>query len=236
MVLFWGRPAASRRFHRRSAYTILPSLVSPSPLFFCHLWTMPPSPGGLTRTSPLSLAVLPGCYSVFLPSDCAPLRWAVRGGPASTSPRWPLAELATQLRTVPTMPPCPRLSPHAAVATRSSPRASLLPRWALVIIFLLYSVSWESRALLAAAPCGHFLGELLGEPSPSSYLHLVCCCWACLAYAFMLGWSRNSHFKISRNPKFDENIVNFAKFRENETIQFREIFAKFCEIISRNQK
>ena len=47
-------------------------------------------------------------------------------------------------------------------------------------------MSWESQALLAAAPCGHFLGELLDEPSRSSYLHLVCCCWPCLAYAFML--------------------------------------------------
>ena len=60
--------------------------------------------------APAVIAALPGCYGVFLPDDCAPLRWAVRGGPASTSPRWPLAEFATQLRTLPTMPPSPRLS------------------------------------------------------------------------------------------------------------------------------
>ena len=71
---------------------------------------MLPSPGGLTRTSLLSLAVLPGCYGVFLPGDCALLCWAVRGGPTATSLCWPLAELATQLRTLPTKPPCPRLS------------------------------------------------------------------------------------------------------------------------------
>ena len=234
MVPFWGTPRGCPSFlSPRCRHPPQPYTTNAA---FRDLWNHAAVARRRDADAPAVTAALPGCCGVFLPGDCAPFRWAVRGGPASTSPRWPLAELATQLRTVPTMPPCPRLSPHAAVATRSSPRASLLPRWALVIIFLLYSVSWESRALLAAAPCGHFLGELLGEPSPSSYLYLVCCCWACLAYAFMLGWSRNSHFKISRNPKFDENIVNFAKFRENETIQFRKIFAKFCEIISRNQK
>ena len=76
------------------------------------------------------------------------------------------------------------------------PHSSLAGLWLSFFRSILHlhdsrlSVSWESRALLAAAPWGHFLGELLGEPSGepslSSYLHLVCCCWPCLAYPFML--------------------------------------------------
>ena len=86
--------------------TILPSLTPPK-LLLVTCGTMPPSPGGLTRPSPRSPAVLPGCYGVFLPGDCAPLRWAVRGGPTSMLPRWPLSELATQPRTLLTQPPGP---------------------------------------------------------------------------------------------------------------------------------
>ena len=104
MVIFWGRPAADCRFHRRSAYHLPQPSFTITAVFFCNLWAMLPSPGGLTRTSLLSLAVLPGCYGVFLPGDCALLRWAVRGGPTATSLCWPLAELATQLRTLPTKP------------------------------------------------------------------------------------------------------------------------------------
>ena len=104
MVIFWGRPAAGRRFHRRGAHPPQPFTTNAA---FRDLWTMPPSPGGLTRPSPRSPAVLPGCYGVFLPGDCAPLRWAVRGGPTSMLPRWPLSELATQLRTLLTQPPGP---------------------------------------------------------------------------------------------------------------------------------
>ena len=123
-------------------------------------------------------AVLSGCYSVFLPGNSAPLRWVVCGGPASTLLRWPLAEPATQLRTLSTPPSGTRLSRHAAVATRSFPSASPL-RWALVIVFFVTlfhrdsgpSVSLESRALPAATPCGHLLGELLGEPLRSLRLY-----------------------------------------------------------------
>ena len=48
---------------------------------------------------------------LFLSGDCAPLRWDARGGPPSMSPRWLLAEQATQPRNLLTQPPCPRLSP-----------------------------------------------------------------------------------------------------------------------------
>ena len=61
--------------------------------------------------APAFTAALPGLYGVFLPGYCAPLRWDARGGPPSTSPRWPLAEQATQPRNLLTQPPCPRLSP-----------------------------------------------------------------------------------------------------------------------------
>ena len=61
--------------------------------------------------APAVTAALPGLYGVFLPGYCAPLRWDARGGPPSTSPRWPLAEQATQPRNLLTQPPCPRLSP-----------------------------------------------------------------------------------------------------------------------------
>ena len=44
--------------------TILPSLTPPT-LLLVTCGTMTPSPGGLTRTSPLPLSVLPGCYGVF---------------------------------------------------------------------------------------------------------------------------------------------------------------------------
>ena len=157
MVICWGLPAASCRFHRCGAYQ--PPQPYTTNAAFRDLWTMPPSPGGLMQPSPQSPAVLPSCYGVFLPGDCAPLRWAVRGGPTSTSPPWALAELATQLHTLPTQPLCPRLSHHAAVATRSSPPVSSL-RWALVSqffrVFLLFrdsrpSLSWESPAFPAAA-------------------------------------------------------------------------------------
>ena len=104
MVIFWGRPAAGRRFHRRGAHPPQPFTTNAA---FRDLWTMPPSPGGLTRPSPQSPAVLPGCYGVFLPGDCAPLRWAVLSGPTSMLPRWPLSELATQPRTLLTQPPGP---------------------------------------------------------------------------------------------------------------------------------
>ena len=107
---------------------------------------------------------------------CA-LCWDAHGGPPSTSLPWPLTEPATQLRTLSTPPPGPRLSRHAPVAIRSSLPASHL-RWALVIIFSLHCFiatagwrSWESRALPAAAPCGPHLGELLGEPLRSLRLY-----------------------------------------------------------------
>ena len=61
--------------------------------------------------APAVTAALPGLYGVFLPGYCAPLRWDACGGPPSTSPRWPLAEQATQPRNLLTQPPCPRLSP-----------------------------------------------------------------------------------------------------------------------------
>ena len=54
-----------------------------------------------------------------------------------------------------------------------------------------------------------------------------------VCYEHRVGWSRNSHFKISRNTKYLEEIIVNLK---NETIHFRDIFVKFCEIISRNQK
>ena len=90
-----------------------------------------------------------------------------RPWPFSSPPRWlplfPAAQLTAR---------SPRLSHHAAVATQGSTPASPL-RWALIQPFfrgLLHfrdsgpSLSLESRALPAAAPCGHLLGDLLGEP------------------------------------------------------------------------
>ena len=121
MVIFWG-PAV---VFIAAVPTIRPSPDSPSPLFFRNLWTMPPLPGGLTWPSPRSPAVPPGCYSDFS-------AWRL----CATSLGYPRrsrlydATLATQLRTLPTMPPCPRLSPPRRCRHPSSPPASLLPLWA----------------------------------------------------------------------------------------------------------
>ena len=128
MVIFWGRPAAGRRFHRRGAHPPQPFTTNAA---FRDLWNHAAVSRRRDADAPAVIAALPGCYGVFLPDDCAPLRWAVRGGPASTSPRWPLAEPATQLRNLPSTLPCPRLSRHAAVATQSSTPASPLC-WALI--------------------------------------------------------------------------------------------------------
>ena len=116
--------------------TILPSLTPPT-LLLVTCGTMPPLPGGLTRTSPLAPAVLPGCYGAFLPWRLCALRWDAHSGPPSMLSPWPLTEPATQLRTLSTPPPGPRLSRHAPVAIRSSLPASHL-RWAPVIIFSLH--------------------------------------------------------------------------------------------------
>ena len=117
-------------------------------------------------------AVLPGCFGVFLPGDCAPLHWVVRGGPASTSPRWPLAEPATQLRnlpsTLPTTVPPPEFysslpSSLGSDSTICSRHSTLSRQQA--------SVYLESGALPAAAPRGHLLRELIGEPLRSLRLY-----------------------------------------------------------------
>ena len=41
------------------------------------------------------------------------------------------------------------------------------------------------------------------------------------------------HFKNSDTRNFDENILNFAKFCENNIVDFREIPNKFCEICAK---
>ena len=159
---------------------------------------MQPSPGGVTRTPRCQHGPSGLLQHFFLAWWLCALRWDARGGPLFMSRRWPLAEPATQLRTFSTPPPGPRLSPHAAVAIQSSPPASPF-HWALIFFRgLLHfcdsrpSVSLESRAFPAAAPCSHLLGDLLGEPlrslrlyqahrrSPTPSRHLVgtsCLAW-----------------------------------------------------------
>ena len=65
-MVTWGRHAAGRRFHRRGAHH------PPQPSFTTNaalgdLWTMQPSPGGLTQDSgaPAVTVALPGSYGVF---------------------------------------------------------------------------------------------------------------------------------------------------------------------------
>ena len=176
-----GRPAAARRFCRRGA-AILPSLTPPT-LLFVTCGTMQPSPGGVTRTPPLSPRPFLAAAAFFclatmrrfagLSAAVPPLRRRVGRSlslPPSCAPSQPCRRLHD----------CPS---HAAVASQSSPPASLLIRWALIQQFfrgLLHfrdsrpSVLLESRAHPAAALCGNLLGELLGQllavifPSPGS--------------------------------------------------------------------
>ena len=144
--------------------TILPSQVSPSPLFFSDLWlwSMLLLPGGLKQTSLLC----PQCFLVPIRHFCdwrlCALRWAARGGPASPSPRWPLAELTTQLRsahppnhaaTSTTVTP-PPLSPPRVL---HQPHSSLAGLWSSFFVVVPFhcdsrpSVYLESRALPPAA-------------------------------------------------------------------------------------
>ena len=140
----------------------------------------------------MDISAVPGCYGVFLPGDCPPLRWAVRGGLASTSPSWPLAELATQLRIRPTVPPCPRLSPPRPCRHPEFSSSLTSSLGSGLTTFSRHSAFSRQQAVLGitgfpcSRPCGHLLGKLLGEQSRSSYLHMVCCCWPCIAYTFML--------------------------------------------------
>ena len=151
MVIFWG-PAV---IFIAAVPTIRPSPDSPSPLFFRNLRTMPPWPGSLTRPSPRSPAFPPGCYGVFLPGDCAPLCWAAVPPlccHVGRSLSWPPI-------CAPSQPWCHvhDCPPHAAVTTRSSPPASLLPRWALVIIFSQHSTLSRQQAVgvlgISSPPC-----------------------------------------------------------------------------------
>ena len=115
MVIFWGRPAAGRRFHRRGAHPPQPFTTNAA---FRDLWNHAAVARRRDADAPAVTAALPGCCGVFLPGDCAPLRWAVHGGPTSTSPRWPLAEPARP-------PSCalfqPRCQAHDCPATPLSP-------------------------------------------------------------------------------------------------------------------
>ena len=80
--------------------------------------------------------------------------------------------MATQLRILPTMLPCPRLSLQRRCclpefSTSLTPHSLGSGYHFFVAPFhrdSRPSASWESRALPAAAPRGHLLGELLGEP------------------------------------------------------------------------
>ena len=141
---------------------------------------MQPSPGGLTRTSrcPHGFFLAVTFFFCLVTVRRAPLRWAVRGGPTSTSPRWLLAEMAPQPRTLLSKLPCPRLFPprHCRHSEFLSSLTSSLGSSHPFFVTLFHCdsrllVSWESRALPAAAPCGHLLGELLGEPLRSLRLH-----------------------------------------------------------------
>ena len=104
MVIFWGHPAAGRRFHRRGVHPPQPFTTNAA---FRDLWNHAAIARRRDANTTAVTTALPGCYGVFLPGDCAPLRWAVRGGPTSMLPRWPLSELATQPRTLLTQPPGP---------------------------------------------------------------------------------------------------------------------------------
>ena len=124
--------------------------------------------------APAVTAALPGLYGVFLPGYCAPLRWDARGGPPSTSPRWPLAEQATQPRTLLTQPPCPRLSP---------PRRCRHPEFSSSLTsslgsghrFFCYTVSSRRRPVgvpgISSPPSCRIMGALLGEPLRSLRLY-----------------------------------------------------------------
>ena len=181
MVIFWGRPAAGRRFHRRGAHPPQPFTTNAA---FRDLWNHAAVSRRRDADAPAVIAALPGCYGVFLPDDCAPLRWAVRGGPASTPLRWPLAEFTTQLRTLPTMPPSPRLS---------LPRRCRLPEFSTSLTphslgsgYHFFAAFYTFATVGCRCPWNHWLslqpplplnllGELLGEPSRSAHLHLVSC-------------------------------------------------------------
>ena len=181
MVIFWGRPAAGRRFHRRGAHPPQPFTTNAA---FRDLWNHAAVARRRDADTTAVTAALPGCYGVFfclvtvrhfagLSAAVPPLRRHVGRSlslPPSCAPSQPCRRLHD----------CPS---HAAVASQSSPPASLLIRWALIQQFfrgLLHfrdsrpSVLLESRAHPAAALCSHLMGELLGQllavifPSPGS--------------------------------------------------------------------
>ena len=126
--------------------------------------------------APAVTAALPGLYGVFLPGYCAPLRWDARGGPPSTSPRWPLAEQATQPRNLLTQPPCPRLSPprRCRHPEFSSSLTSSLGSDS-TIFFSRPSTLSRQRPVgvpgISSPPSCRIMGALLGEPLRSLRLY-----------------------------------------------------------------
>ena len=141
--------------------TILPSLTPPT-LLFLTCGTMQLSPGGLTRTSRCPHRFFLAATAFFclvtvrhfagLSAAVPPLRRHVGRSlslPPSCAPSQPCRRLHD----------CPS---HAAVASQSSPPASLLTRWALVIIFSRHSTLSRQRAVgvpgitgfLCSRPCG----------------------------------------------------------------------------------
>ena len=140
MVIFWGRPAADCRFHRRSAYPLPQPSFTITAVFFvicgpccrrqaasrghlcCHWLSF------LAATVFFCLATV-HCFAGL--SAAVPLLHRCVGRLLSWPPNCALFQQSRRVHD------CP-LSSHAAVATRSSPPASSL-RWALVIIFSRHS-------------------------------------------------------------------------------------------------
>ena len=182
---FLGLPAAGLLFVA-AVFTILSIPDSPPALLsviadlyhriaaFSDLWTMQPSPGGLTQTPPLS----PRPFLVSTAFFCLGTVRHFAGTPAVALPL--RRRVGRSLSRPPSRAPfypsrhahdCPR---HAAVATRSSPPASPL-RWAPVIVFFCYAVSSRRRPVgvagISSPPSCRIMGALLGEPLRSLRLY-----------------------------------------------------------------
>ena len=135
MVSFWRTPRGYPSFlSPRCRHPLQPYTTNAA---FRDLWTMQPSPGGLTQTTPLS----PQPFLVSTAFFCLGTVRHFAGTPAVALPL--RRRVGRSLSRPPSRAPfypsrnahdCPH---HAAVATRSSPPASPL-RWALVIFFSLH--------------------------------------------------------------------------------------------------
>ena len=153
---------------------------------------MQPSPGGVSRTLPLSL--LPFLVATAFFSDLATVRHF-----AGMSAVVYIAVLAALFAGRPAAQP----STHAARSTTVPPRRCCHPEFSTSLTlfaglwFIHFSMAFCTFATAGVCVLGNhwlslqpplrpnLLGELLGEPTRSSYLHLVPR-WPRLAYAFML--------------------------------------------------